>query len=192
MVPLNEGKEGQIMRISEGGTNLTTRNQYVRLCIAESLLRLMEEKPFEKITITEIVKRASVSRMTFYKYYSSKLEVLSDYMYEIVNDYMKESRRRTDIGNFRDYKHICHCFTFFKQYSSFILILIHANMHAVIMNALNDYMDTYVLPTSEFSRYELYYYAGALCNTYLKWIESGMHESPDEIAMMVKLAVGTK
>ena len=192
MVPLNEGKEGQIMRKSEGGTNLTTRNQYVRLCIAESLLRLMEEKPFEKITITEIVKRASVSRMTFYKYYSAKLEVLSDYMYEIVNDYMEESRRRTDIGNFRDYKHICHCFTFFKQYSSFILILIHANMHAVIMNALNDYMDTYVLPTSEFSRYELYYYAGALCNTYLKWIESGMNESPDEIAMMVKLAVGTK
>ena len=63
-------------------------------------------------------------------------------------------------------------------------------MHAVIMNALNSYMDTYVLPTSKFSRYELYYYAGALCNTYLKWIESGMHETPDEIATMVKFAAG--
>lgn len=180
------------MRLSEGGTNLTTRNQYIRLCIARSLLKLMEEKAFEKITITEIVNNANVSRMTFYKYYKSKLEVLSDYMYEIVNEYMKESKIRTDIGQFRDYKHICHCFTFFKQYSSFILTLIQANMHAVIMNALNDYMDTYVLQTSEYSRYELYYYAGALCNTYLKWIESGMQETPEEIATMVKTAVGSK
>lgn len=180
------------MRLSEGGVNLTTRNQHIRLCIARSLLKLMEDKPFEKITITEIVNNANVSRMTFYKYYRSKLEVLSDYMYEIMNDYMKESKMRTDIGHFRDYKHICHCFTFFKQYSSFILTLIRANMHAVIMNALNDYMDTYVLQVSEYSRYELYYYSGALCNTYLKWIESGMQETPEEIATMVMTAVGSK
>ncbi len=180
------------MRVSEGGANLTTRNQCVRPCIAPSLLKLIEDKPLEKITITEVVNNANVSRMTFYKYYKSKLEVLSDYMYEIVNDYMEETKTRTDIGEFHDYKHICHCFTFFQQYSSFLLTLIHSNMHAVIMNALNNYMDTYVLQASEFSRYELYYYAGALCNTYLKWIESGMQETPDEIATMVKFAAGSK
>ncbi|HAB62159.1 MAG TPA: TetR/AcrR family transcriptional regulator, partial [Lachnospiraceae bacterium] len=57
------------MRVSEGGANLTNRNQHVRLCIARSLLKLMEDKSFEKITITEIVNNANVSRMTFYKYY---------------------------------------------------------------------------------------------------------------------------
>lgn len=173
------------MRVSKGGTNLTTRNQHIRLCIARSLLKLMEEKTFEKITITEIVNNANVSRMTFYKYYNSKQEVLSDYMYEIVNSYMEETKKRSDIGNFRDYKHICHCFEFFRQYSPFILTLIHANMHAVIINALNDYMDIYVLPTSHYGRYELYYYSGALCNIYMKWIESGLQETPEEIATMV-------
>ncbi|WP_455715382.1 TetR/AcrR family transcriptional regulator [Anaerosporobacter sp.] len=173
------------MRVSERGTNLTTRNQYIRVCIAKSLLQLMEEKSFEKITITEVVNNANVSRMTFYKYYKSKQEVLSDYMYEIVNDYMEETKARSDIGNFHDYEHICHCFEFFKQYSPFILTLIHANMHAVIINALNDYMDTYVLPTSKYTRYELYYYAGALCNIYMKWIESGVQETPEEIAIMI-------
>lgn len=173
------------MRLSEKGTNLTTRNQYIRLCIAKSLLKLMEEKSFEKITITEVVNNANVSRMTFYKYYKSKQEVLSDYMYEIVNEYMQETKVRSDIGNFRDYKHICHCFGFFKQYSPFISTLIHANMHAVIINALNDYMDTYVLPTSQYGRYELYYYSGALCNIYIKWIESGLKETPEEIARMI-------
>lgn len=180
------------MRLSERGTNLTTRNQYIRLCIAKSLLKLMEEKSFEKITITEIVNNANVSRMTFYKYYKSKQEVLSDYMYEIVNDYMEETKARSDIGKFRDYKHICHCFEFFKQYSPFILTLIHGNMQAIIINALNDYMDTYVLSTSEYTRYELYYYAGGLCNIYMKWIESGLKETPEEIARMIVARDGYK
>ena len=58
-------------------------------------------------------------------------------------------------------------------------------MYSVIINALNNYMDTYVLPVSNRSRYELYYYAGALCNTYIKWVESGMRESPEEISEIV-------
>lgn len=173
------------MRISEYGISLTARNQHIRLCIAETLLRLMEEKSIIEITITELVKKANVSRMTFYKYYKSKLGVLEDYMYEIVNDYMEESRKRSDIGGFHDYQHICHCFEFFKRYSRFIKVLLRANMYSVIINTLNNYMDTYVLPTSKRTRYELYYYAGALCNTYIKWVESGMVETPEEIAHMV-------
>lgn len=173
------------MRTSENGTNLTERNQYIRMCIARALIQLMEEKQLEVITITELVEKANVSRMTFYKYYKSKQEVLSDYMYEMVNEYMKDTKKRTDIGEFRDYKHICHCFEFFKQYSPFILTLINAGMYAVIIDALNHYMDTYVLPTTRYSKYELYYYSGALCNIYIKWIESGMKETPEEIAEMV-------
>lgn len=183
---------GMIMRITEDGTNLTARNQYIRMCIARTLIHIMEVKSLEDITITELVKKANVSRMTFYKYYKSKQEVLSDYMYEIVNDYTEDARKRTDIGGLHDYKHICHCFQFFKQFSDFIKILLNANMYSVIINALNNYMDSYVLPTSNRSRYELYYYAGALCNTYIKWVETGMIETPEEIASIVYKHVGRK
>lgn len=71
------------------------------------------------------------------------------------------------------------------MYSEELTVLIEANMYAVIIDALNDYMDTYVLPIFPYSRYELYYYAGALCNTYIKWIESGMKETPEEIAILI-------
>lgn len=178
------------MRRSEGGTNLTARNQYIRMCIARTLIQLMEYKPLDEITITALVKEANVSRMTFYKYYKSKQEVLEDYMYEIMNAYMEEVKKRTDIGAFHELKHICHCFKFFEQYSPFIKILTKANMYSVIINALNDYMDIYVLPNFPYSRYELYYYAGALCNTYIKWIELGMKETPEEIAALVYRHLG--
>lgn len=173
------------MRKTEAGVKLTQRNQFVRMCIAKALFALMKKKPLEEITITELVKKACVSRMTFYKYYKSKLDVLEDYMYEIVNAYMEECKKRDDIGKLHEFKHICHCFEFFQQYSPFIQTLVNSNMYSVIINALNSFMDVYVLPQTIYSRYELYYYAGALCNTYIKWIESGSKESPEEIARMV-------
>lgn len=173
------------MRTSEGGTNLTARNQHIRMFIAKTLLSLMNEKQLDEITITELVKQAHVSRMTFYKYYKTKQEVLNDYMFEIVNDYMEDIKNQPDIGGFHDYKHICHCFTFFQKSAPFIKILLNANLYSVIINALNEYMDQYVFPTSKRTKYDLYYYAGALCNTYIKWIESDMKETPEEIAMIV-------
>ena len=78
------------MRKTETGVNFTVRNQPIRICIAQALINLLAKKPLEDITITELVKAAHVSRMTFYKYYASKQDVLSDYMYEMMNQYMQE------------------------------------------------------------------------------------------------------
>ena len=173
------------MRKAESGTSLTNRNRYIRMCIAKTLIQLLAAKPLNEITVTALVKEANVSRMTFYKYYSSKEEVLSDYLYEIVNEYMQGLKQKEDIGGIHDLKHICYCLTFFKEHSSLIMTLVKADMYNVIMEALNNYMDQYVLPNSNDSRYDLYYYAGALCNVYIKWIERGAVESPEEIAEIV-------
>ena len=173
------------MRQTESGTNLTARNRYVRMCIARALIQLMRQKALEQITVTELVKLANVSRMTFYKYYVSKAEVLKDYVYELMNEYVEEVSKRLDIGRFRELKHITHCFEFFRKYSKELMILVHANMYGAIISVVNDYMDKYVEPESNYSKYELYYYAGALCNTYIKWVEAGMIETPEEIATIV-------
>lgn len=173
------------MRQTEGGIHLTARNQHIRMCIAKSLIELLGYKSLEDITITLLAKTAHVSRMTFYKYYVCKQDVLSDYMYELMSEYMEEAKKQTDIGHFREEKHICHCFKFFSKYSLEIETLVKANLYSVIINAVNDYMDTYILPNSSYSCYELYYYGGAICNTYIKWLEAGMAESPEEIARIV-------
>ncbi len=163
----------------------TERNKFTRMCIAEALISLMDSHKIEDITITDIVKRAGVSRMTYYKYYQSKADVLSKYFQEIVNEYIKETRSKTDIGNFNDYAHICHCFHFFQKYSHFVSTILKENLYSILINAINRYMDSNILPNSSYSKYELYYYAGALSNTYVNWIKNGMEESPEEIADIV-------
>ena len=49
-----------------------------RTAIRDALLSLMAEKEYNKITITDITKRAGLARPTFYLHYKTKEDVLSE------------------------------------------------------------------------------------------------------------------
>ena len=51
-------------------------NAITRESIEISLLQLLEKKDLKKITISELVQRAGVSRAAFYRNYDSKEEIL--------------------------------------------------------------------------------------------------------------------
>lgn len=44
--------------------------------LSDSLVALMEEKPFSQITVMDICKHADLSRQTFYNFFKSKEEIL--------------------------------------------------------------------------------------------------------------------
>lgn len=46
--------------------------------LRNAFIELIGEKQFEKITVTEICKRASINKMTFYKHYQDKYTLLDD------------------------------------------------------------------------------------------------------------------
>lgn len=48
--------------------------------LIDSLISLMSEKPFSKITVMDICKRADLSRQTFYNFFTDKEEMLRDYL----------------------------------------------------------------------------------------------------------------
>lgn len=49
-----------------------------RRLICNALLELLDEKPLEKITVTDIAKRADVNRGTFYLHYNSVNDVVDE------------------------------------------------------------------------------------------------------------------
>ncbi len=54
--------------------------------IKEALLDLMVEKPFDKITITDIVKKADINRGTFYAHYDNTSEVLRSISASVIDE----------------------------------------------------------------------------------------------------------
>ena len=61
----------------------------VKKCIVDSLLLLMNEKDFDEITITEICNKAGVSRMTYYRNYYNKYDIIIEYLKDIAEDFKK-------------------------------------------------------------------------------------------------------
>lgn len=45
------------------------RVRYTKMVIQETIIQLIQEKPFHKITLTEVCKIAQINRATFYKHY---------------------------------------------------------------------------------------------------------------------------
>ncbi len=57
-----------------------------RSVIKKSLTSLMKEKPFDKITITDITDKANINRATFYLHYMDKYDLLEQSQNDILNE----------------------------------------------------------------------------------------------------------
>ena len=169
-------------------SNKTQRNRFTRMCIGEALINLMEHHEYNSIKISDIVAKAGISRMTYYNYYHSKTDILEDYLQEIVAEYLSsanDENKKDKIGGFQDYEHILHALNFFDEYASFFLTLVKAGLYSIIIEAVNRFMEEQIMPIYPRSVYRLYYYSGALLNTFLKWEENGKQESTEEIAEII-------
>ena len=74
-------------------------NEEARTYIVEGLLRMMRKRPYESIKVTDIVREAGVSRMTYYRHFKAKSDVLTcliDYIIKSVNPVCHEDRRNGD------------------------------------------------------------------------------------------------
>ena len=70
---MNELERMNILRLSNAEANKITRD-----CMKAALVKLLNEKDLPRISVTEIVMAAGVSRPAFYRNYSSKEDLLED------------------------------------------------------------------------------------------------------------------
>jgi len=52
------------------------KTRYTQMVLRESLIELMMEKPFSKITVTELCEKADINRTTFYSHYKDQYDLL--------------------------------------------------------------------------------------------------------------------
>ena len=66
-------------------------NEEVISCIMISMLDLLREKKFEKISIIEIIEHAGVSRNSFYRNFKDKEDILVRYIESITQEFIKSA-----------------------------------------------------------------------------------------------------
>lgn len=159
-------------------------NMRVKRSITDALFRLMHEKSFSDITITELIQNAGVARVSFYRNYESKEDVLLT----LISDVLEQFRETID-GNETDYytyENIRRSFVFFKRYGDFVLDLYQFGYGSILLERLNRFHEEVAgtMPIHSIDKYKLYMYMGALFNTAIIWLQNGTKESEDDMAGM--------
>lgn len=157
-------------------------NRIIRIKIAKALIKLMENKSFSEITITEIVNTAGIARTSYYRNFDSKEDILAKSTEDIFNDYRAASKKLNQ--EYYSYDNILLLFRYFKSFKKFILTVYRGGLASIYLEGLDHHIEELAgdMPFNDINRYSLYYYSGALYNVFLKWLENDMKESPEEIA----------
>ena len=161
------------------------RSLFTRQCIGEALIVLLDEVPYDQITISMICKKAGISRMTFYHYFCTKNDIMNNYIYEIFASFQCHISYPITMEIIRDYKHILQAILFFGQYASFVLTLRRSGQYCLLLDNVNRYFEEVVVPSYSGPLYDLYFYSGALLNAFVMWEESGKKETPEELAAIM-------
>ena len=155
--------------------------------IAQALISFLKDKDIDDISITDIVKKAGVSRMTYYRYFSSKMEVLESYLDIVIEDYTNNLPPITDNMYFSSFECIEHGVNYFKKYKDYILTLDKAKLSPIILNELTSFLNGKFGENTEANIDNVYisYYAGGLFNIYINWLKNDLHESEKELATKI-------
>lgn len=158
-----------------------------REMITNALLQLMLTKKYSDITVTEIVEKADLVRKTFYRNFSSKDDVLAEYIRQLFQGYVL---RLLSLKEFTPYTAVQTYFEFCLEHFSFLKLLKDNQLLFYLLKLYDDFLpfiDEHIqkskLPESVYD-YSIAYSAGGFWRLLCKWIEKGGQDSPKEMAAM--------
>lgn len=166
----SELEKENIKRLSNVESNILTKK-----CLKKALLNILLKKSFEDITITEITKRAGVSRVSFYRNYDSKESLLS----ELYKESGKKLKNAFSIKRFDGdkYKMFFNFFSYIKNNPT--KIYCSHNFHNLFKNL---FIDEVFIANNINEEYEIALFSGALNSLVKKWLESDFSESIEFMA----------
>ncbi len=138
--------------------------------IIDALFMLMKKKKYDTITVTDIAKKAGVTRITFYRNFINKDDIIKQHLKKMFSEYKWNDN--LDIGY--------QIFDFFAQNKTTIDLLYKSDLQFMLIdNILLHFKYKKDEPsTIAYSKVMVAYMIFGLCD---EWYKRGMTEKPEDI-----------
>ena len=157
--------------------NNTERNTYVKRQLTAALLELLKEKNLRDISISEIAGAAGVHRVSFYRNFKEKEDILREHM----NVTYKAWERAQAGKAASEHEATADLFAYMVQNDGFYRLLHNQGLFYLF----KDVLLTNVGPRPEFPNHTAYataFIANGIYGWIAEWVARGMQESPEEMA----------
>lgn len=157
--------------------------------LQEALLQLLKEKALDKITISELCKRANVNRGTFYLHYQDIPELFGEYFEELTADLRKayyEPYVLTDNKIENLLPDMVRIFHHVEKYKDFYKVVFDRKTPLMYYYQLFDTIRTYLnesisVDLGEDLDYMLSFQANAIIGFIIQWVQSDFDRTPNEL-----------
>lgn len=150
-------------------------SRYVRRNILTALYQLMLEKPFSEIRIQDIAQRAGVPRVSYYRNYKSKEDILDSYMlYETSRFHELHSGEEEE-------EYLTHLLAHLKTFKDKFELLYKNNLSYLISEHIYQWCGP-LKETEDSEAYLLSAKSYAVFGFIDEWIKRGMNGEPNEVA----------
>jgi AcrR family transcriptional regulator len=178
------------LRLAGSTKKEDARVRRTRDALGDALVALMQEKPFDTITVQDVLDRANVSRSTFYSHYSDKDDLLmsdAEEFFEAISMALSQHGDKSDrVFPVREFfAHLADVQPFFKalvksgKYQE-NMELARGHFARGIERRLTEMPRGQSIPAHELPAIA-FTHAGALLSLLTWWLDRGMRESPAEM-----------
>lgn len=165
------------------------QNRITKESIFTALMILMDKKSFKDISITEVAKKAGVSRMAFYRNYNILEDVICIHLDELFLEYSKHALNNRDLDSYEITRLF---FYYFRKHQAFITNLINSNLSNLIYERAVEFLYSYSKSITcnqkcspDVERYNISFISGGFYHVLIEWSKGGMKESDEVMSEMV-------
>lgn len=148
--------------------------------ITNALISLMEEKDYKSISITDIVNKAGLSRVTYYRHFDTKEDILVHFFEITKNRFVEQTKLASENTEQSNELVIMALFLYFKANMNANKCLRKAGLDTELLKFLStEFLDN--LPV-KLDKYVALFIAGALYNVLINWLDNDCKDSIDEVS----------
>ena len=150
-------------------------NRITKDSIQEALVYLLSKKDIDDISVTEIVKKAGVSRTAYYRNYQSKEDILKDFSMNVFNLIFSQLDREDFAKDPKNWYRFI--FTQIKNNARIVKLVVKARLYTA--EEFLPQSDLTMLSINE--QYQIFAMESALVNLIQKWVEEDFVLSVEEM-----------
>ncbi|KTE91107.1 hypothetical protein AT727_05775 [Desulfitobacterium hafniense] len=157
-----------------------------------ALIKLMEKKPYEEISISNITDKAGVARQTFYRNYQNKDDIIIKFIDTVFDEFIAESKLAHRDGP------VAAVYILFYQvllrHRSELLVIKAASLEHLLFNVFWSYHKVFLQyfyheneeENKVFNEYFIKYQLGGIISITLEWLQNNMLLAPEELGIIVE------
>lgn len=171
------------------------RSRRTRAWLLETLLKLLENKKYSEITITELTEKADIARQTFYRNYDSMDDILLSRLNEIVDEYLAKVFKNLETKKDPDWDfEVRQLILLWQQNEVVFRALKKAGLDYQVMEKLSHLFTRFHMKAQNLrelddkQQFLVYYLAGGVFMVLNKWFENDMKFPTEQLTDLFRRA----